>query len=205
MSNIHVSLHSKNKYIMKEMKLKKITSGIILGLLSTLIYIYTTYEAYKFFYAYSYLRNVWLLLGVIGMTLCWLWVIWFLFYAFDYFLWDSNKGKKITVEIPKNVQDEAVIIKEEIWKKKEIKVATEESVQRKKDKKIQTRYKEILIEYKEILPTREYKKFQEDTKYDILLYDALLISRDEEGILLSKIEKEKWEFYASTIKKILAL
>jgi len=70
-------------------------------------------------------------------------------------------------------------------------VATEESVQRKKDKKIQTRYKEILIEYKEILPDQEYKKFQEDTKYDILLYDALLISRDKEGILLSKIEKEK--------------
>ena len=190
---------------MKEMKLKKITSGIILGLLSTLIYIYTTYEAYQFFYAYSYLRNVWLLLGVIGMTLCWLWVIWFLFYAFDYFLGDSNKGKKITVEIPKNVPDEAVIIKEEIWKKIEKKVATEESVQRKKDKKIQTRYKEILIEYKEILPDQEYKKFQEDTEYDILLYDALLISRDKEGILLSKIEKEKWEFYASTIKKILAL
>jgi len=37
-----------------------------------------------------------------------------LFYAFDYFLGDSNKGKKITVEIPKNVPDEAVIIKEEI-------------------------------------------------------------------------------------------
>jgi len=70
-------------------------------------------------------------------------------------------------------------------------VATEESVQRKKDKKIQTRYKEILIEYKEILPDQEYKKFQEDTEYDILLYDALLISRDKEGILLSKIEKEK--------------
>gem|GEM_PF-2944585 len=70
MSNMIVSLHSKNRYIMKEMKLKKITSGIILGLLSTLIYIYTTYEAYQFFYAYSYLRNVWLLLGVIGMTLC---------------------------------------------------------------------------------------------------------------------------------------
>jgi len=205
MSNMIVSLHSKNRYIMKEMKLKKITSGIILGLLSTLIYIYTTYEAYQFFYAYSYLRNVWLLLGVIGMTLCWLWVIWFLFYAFDYFLGDSNKGKKITVEIPKNVPDEAVIIKEEIWKKIEKKVATEESVQRKKDKKIQTRYKEILIEYKEILPDQEYKKFQEDTEYDILLYDALLISRDKEGILLSKIEKEKWEFYASTIKKILAL
>gem|GEM_PF-3118274 len=70
-------------------------------------------------------------------------------------------------------------------------MATEESVQRKKDKKIQTRYKEILIEYKEILPDQEYKKFQEDTEYDILLYDALLISRDKEGILLSKIEKEK--------------
>jgi len=68
---------------------------------------------------------------------------------------------------------------------------TEESVQRKNDKKIQKRYQEILIEYKKILPTREYRKFEEDTKYDILLYDALMISRDKEGILLSDIEKEK--------------
>lgn len=41
------------------------------------------------------------------------------------------------------------------------------------------------------MSAREYKKFEEDTRYDILLYDALMVSRDKEGKLLTQIESEK--------------
>lgn len=81
----------------------------------------------------------------------------------------------------KNEGEKNIIIEEELPKKKEKKtIAVEESLQRKKDKKIQKRYQEVLLEYKKTLTAREYKKFEEDTKYDILLYDALMVSRDKE-------------------------
>lgn len=94
-----------------------------------------------------------------------------------------EKKKRSIEEVKKNNKQEKIIIEEEeiIPRKKEKKnIVIEESTQRKKDKKIQKRYQEVMIEYKKTLPAREYKKFEEDTKYDILLYDALMISRDKE-------------------------
>jgi hypothetical protein len=74
--------------------------------------------------------------------------------------------------------------------------------QRKKDKKIQKIYQKIFAQYKESLTPSEYKKFSEITKYDILLYDALMVSRDKWGNLLKKIELEKWQIYADALKKM---
>jgi hypothetical protein len=52
-------------------------------------------------------------------------------------------------------------------------------IQNEKDKKIKNNYQKLLIEYKKNLPSTEYKKFQEETKYDILIYDALMINHDK--------------------------
>lgn len=188
------------------MKSEKIIAGTILWILSGLIYIYTTYKAYRFFYEYSHLRNMWLILGVVAIMLCWLAAIWFMFYEYNYFMALREKKKRSIEEVEKNNKQEKIIIEEEeiTPRKKEKKnIVIEESTQRKKDKKIQKRYQEVMLEYKKTLPAREYKKFEEDTKYDILLYDALMISRDKEWTLLSKIEQEKGELYATALKKIL--
>ncbi|MBP7806374.1 hypothetical protein KA057_01695 [Candidatus Gracilibacteria bacterium] len=186
------------------MKSEKIIAGATLGILSSFIYIYTTYKAYRFFYEYSHLRNIWLVLGVIGIMLCGVGAIWFLFYEYNYFRLLRIKSKTEAQKPLKNEGEKNIIIEEEAPKKKEKKtIAVEESLQRKKDKKIQKRYQEVLLEYKKTLTAREYKKFEEDTKYDILLYDALMVSRDKEGTLLGKIEQEKGEPYTSALKKIL--
>jgi hypothetical protein len=73
----------------------------------------------------------------------------------------------------------------------------------KKYKKIQKNYKKILTEYKKNLSPHEYRKFEEETQYDILLYDAIIVSQDKTWKLLEKIEYEKWEFYVKILKKIL--
>lgn len=187
------------------MKSEKIITGTILWILSGLIYIYTTYKAYRFFYEYSHLRNMWLILWVIAIMLCWLAAIWFVFYEYNYFLTLKEKKKRSSEETENNKKKEIIIEEEEITPKKKEKknIVIEESAQRKKDKKIQKRYQEVLLEYKKTLSAREYKKFEEDTKYDILLYDALMISRDKEWTLLSKIEQEKGELYTTALKKIL--
>ncbi|MBP7823139.1 hypothetical protein KA050_02195 [Candidatus Gracilibacteria bacterium] len=186
------------------MKSEKIIAGATLGILSSAIYIYTTYKAYRFFYEYSHLRNMWLVLGVIGIMLCGVGAIWFLFYEYNYFRSLRTKNKTEAQKTPKDEEKKTIVIEEETVKKKEKKtIVIEESLQRKKDKKIQKKYQEILIEYKKTMPVREYKKFEEDTRYDILLYDALMVSRDKEGKLLSKLESEKGELYITTLKKIL--
>jgi hypothetical protein len=113
------------------------------------------------------------------------------------------ENKKTTQEVSKNEEKTTFIKEEELPKKKEKKASIEESPSRKRDKKIQRRYQEVLAEYKKTMPAREYKKFEEDTRYDILLYDALMVSRDKEGKLLTQIESEKWEPYTSALKKIL--
>lgn len=188
-----------------EMKSEKIIAGVILWLLSSVIYIYTTYKAYRFFYEYSYLRNIWLLLGVIAIMLCWVWVIWFLFYEYNYFRRLREKTNNNSLEIAEKKNESTKEIPEKEWtpKKKEKKASTEESPSRKRDKKIQKRYQEVLAEYKKTMSAHEYKKFEEDTRYDILLYDALMVSRDKEGKLFTQIESEKWELYTSALKKIL--
>ncbi len=76
-------------------------------------------------------------------------------------------------------------------KKKERKNVTNESPQRGKNKGIQKRYQELLVEYKDTLTPEEYRKFQEYNKYDNLLYDALTINKDKDLSLLGSIEKEK--------------
>lgn len=110
--------------------------------------------------------------------------IWFIFYEYNYFQSLREKRKKNNEELSKNNKEEKTVKfeEEEITpKKKEKKNPTiEESAQRKKDKKIQKRYQEVLLEYKKNLSPREYKKFEEDTKYDVLLYDALMVIRDKE-------------------------
>lgn len=149
---------------------------------------------------------MWLLLGVIGIMLCWLAAIWFIFYEYNYFRLLRAKNEKSAQELSKKDEKITTTVEEEIPKKKERKTSPpEESSSRKKDKRIQKKYQEIFIEYKKTMSSREYKKFEEDTKYDILLYDALMVSRDKEGKLLPKIEAEKWEFYVATLKKILEL
>jgi transketolase len=77
------------------------------------------------------------------------------------------------------------------------------AVQNEKDKRVQRNYQKMLIEYKKELSPAEYKKFQEETKYDILLYDALMVNRDKKGTLLREIEQEKGAHYASMLRKIL--
>lgn len=205
MSNINTALHNKNWDTIKYMKSEKIISWIILWFLSISIYICTTYVAYKFFYAYSYLRSIWLLLGVIAITLLWIWAIWGIYKLNDFLLSLNYRNKKPIIELPKNEILDTIIPEISVSMKKERKEVEEESFQRKNDKKIQKRYQEILKEYKKTLSEKEFKKFEEDTKYDILLYDALMVNHDKDGTLLSKIETEKWEFYVSTLKKILDL
>lgn len=190
------------------MKSEKIFASILLWTVSGLIYIYTTYKAYRFFYEYSHLRNMWLILWVIAIMLCWLGAIWFIFYEYNYFQSLREKRRKNSEELSKNIKEEKTLKfeadEETVPKKKEKKnVTVEESAQRKRDKKIQKRYQEVLLEYRKTLSPREYKKFEEDTKYDILLYDALMVVRDKEWDLLSKIEQEKWEPYTTALKKIL--
>ena len=70
-------------------------------------------------------------------------------------------------------------------------IPTSKLSQSKKDKRIQENYKAILLDYKRNLSSREYKIFQADTQYDILIYDALMVSRDKEGNMLTKLEHEK--------------
>lgn len=188
------------------MKSEKIIAGIALWIVSGFVYIYTTYKAYRFFYEYSHLRNMWLILWVIAIMLCWLGAIWFIFYEYNYFQSLREKRKKNNEELTKNNKEEKTVKFEEetASKKKEKKnITVEESTQRKRDKKIQRRYQEVLLEYKKTLSPREYKKFEEDTKYDVLLYDALMVVRDKEWVLLSKIEQEKGEPYITALKKIL--
>lgn len=60
----------------------------------------------------------------------------------------------------------------------------------------------MLIEYKRTLASW-VQKFQEETKYDILLYDALMINRDKKWTLFREIEQEKGAHYASMLRKIL--
>lgn len=94
-----------------------------------------------------------------------------------------EKKKRSSEKVEKDNKQEKIIIEEEeiTPRRKEKKnIVIEESAQRKKDKKIQKRYQEVMLEYKKTLSTREYKKFEEDTRYDILLYDALMINRDKE-------------------------
>jgi hypothetical protein len=185
------------------MKSEKFISRILLWFFSIAIYICTTYASYKFFYAYSYLRNMWLLFGVIGITLFWIWTIWCMYRVYDYFVWLNLRITKTIEELPKNEATETINPEVITQTKKVKKIIAEESVQRKNDKKIQKRYQEILAEYKKTLSDSEFKKFEEDTRYDILLYDALMVNHDKSGTMFAKIEKEKWEFYTSTLKRIL--
>ena len=188
------------------MKIESIISRVILWFISSIIYIFTTYGAYRFFYEYSHLRNIWLLLWVICIMLCGVAVIWFIHYVYNYFHELKEQAKKKSLEVSeKKVEWTKEISEKELAPKKKEKktIVIEESLQRKKDKKIQKKYQEILIEYKKTMSVREYRKFEEDTRYDILLYDALMVSRDKEGKLLSKLESEKWELYITTLKKIL--
>lgn len=81
--------------------------------------------------------------------------------------------------------------------------AAQLTTKKKEDRKLQKNYLAVLAEYKRDLPPHEYRKFQEDTKYDILLYDAIMVSKDKQGTLLEKIRQDKGELYASAIQKIL--
>ncbi len=146
--------------------------------------------------------------------LCGLGAIWLLLYGYDYLVWIRKTAKNIPednqlpiAEKEKEQEKEILVAKNRIEivptrKAKEIQLP-EESLQKKKDKKIQRRYQEILKEYKKTLSVADYNKFEESTRYDILLYDAIMVSHDTEWKVLSKLESEKWSFYTSTIKKIL--
>lgn len=224
MSNIGVILEQTllhgNLDKMKNVKAQKITINIGLWILSGIIYICTTYAAYKFFHGYVHLRNMWLILGVMSIMLCWLWLIWLVLYGYDYFSARINKKNppQENTELPSvsdkqeietRAPEEKVAFSantetEILPEKKEKKtVSREESLEKKRDKNIHKRYQEVIKEYKKTLSETDYKKFEELTRYDTLLYDALMVSRDKEWKLLSKLENEKWSVYISAITKIL--
>lgn len=159
------------------MKSEKIIAGIALWIVSGFIYIFTTYKAYRFFYEYSHLRNMWLILWVIAIMLFWLGAIWFIFYEYNYFQSLREKRKKNNEELSKNNKEEKTVKfeEEEITpKKKEKKNPTiEESAQRKKDKKIQKRYQEVLLEYKKtchLVNIKNLRKIQNMTYYCMMLW-----------------------------------
>lgn len=76
-------------------------------------------------------------------------------------------------------------------------------IQNEKDKKIKLNYQKLLVEYRKNLSPSDYKKFQEETKYDVLIYDALMVSRDKDGTVLRNIQIEKSAVYMEALKKIL--
>lgn len=146
--------------------------------------------------------------------LCGLAAIWFLLYGYDYLIWTRKSTKNVPednqspVEEKENEKEEKFLVtknRKEIVPTRKVREIQppEESLQKKKDKKIQKRYQEILKEYKKTLSVADYNKFEESTRYDILLYDALMVSRDKEWTLLWKIEQEKGESYTNALKKIL--
>lgn len=138
----------------------------------------------------------------------WMGVMYCIFYAYDYFQKIRAREHEIALKIEKLNEhknpEQKIVEKEEKPQKKWDINPPEELTQSKKDKKIQKQYKEILSEYKNTLSPKKYKKFEEETKYDVLLYDALMVSRDKDGTLLTKIEQEKWELYTEALKKILS-
>lgn len=154
-----------------------------------------------------------------SIMLCWLWAIWLLLYGYDYLSTRINEKtlppentklqgvtdiQKIETEISEEKGAFSPKTEVELPAKREKKtVSQEESLEKKRDKNIHKRYQEVLKEYKRTLSAAEYKKFEEITRYDILLYDALMVSRDKEWKLLSKLENEKWSLYVSAITKIL--
>lgn len=143
------------------------------------------------------------------IMLCWLWIIWILLFGYDYFsarVTSKNSVPDSTVKTDQAVEEKEIVSPKEPTEtsqtKRERKIV-EESWAKKQDKAILKRYRETLKEYKKTLSAEDYKKFEAMTRYDTLLYDALMVSRDKEWELLSKLENEKWSLYASAITKIL--
>lgn len=105
------------------------------------------------------------------------------------------KKRKIVIE------EEKEILPSPEKEKKETK--SPRMIQNEKDKRIKTNYQKLLVEYRKNLTPSEYKKFQEETKYDVLIYDALMVSRDKDNTVLKNIQTEKSTLYIEALKKIL--
>lgn len=174
------------------MGIKKVLTTILLWICTVAIYIYALYFWYTFFREYAYIGRVPVTIGAIVIILLAEGLVLILFHTYH-----SIYKKKDIIVVAEPVEK-----KEEIKEKKE-EIKNPRAIQNEKDKRVQRNYQKMLIDYKKELSPAEYKKFQEETKYDILLYDALMIIRDKKWTLLKEIEQEKGAHYASMLRKIL--
>lgn len=112
-------------------------------------------------------------------------LIWLLFHAHKIILRKKTRKSETEMTQPKQELKE----KEDAnGDKKELKEKDEQKI---RDKKIQKNYQKIFSESKKTLSPSDYKTLEEMAQYDILLYDALMVSRDTSGKKLQKIESEK--------------
>lgn len=173
------------------MNATSILSRIVSWILAVIIYMATFYYAYNFFYAYSYLGHLQIVIGAILIMLAGMGCVWIVFHLRTKIF----HTKKVVVE----KREEK--IQETREEKKETK--SPRMIQNEKDKKIKLNYQKLLVEYRKNLSPSDYKKFQEETKYDVLIYDALMVSRDKDGTVLRNIQIEKSAVYMEALKKIL--
>ncbi len=182
--------------------MKKLSrSSIILGAIT--IYGLWVYIAYLSFHYFSYVPiKLRVSLTIVSILLgeLFLWILFTLYRRYSPENHSSQSERHNPVATPKEPKPQK---EEHIQVEKKEILVTESPKQEKKSKKIQESYKRVLLECQKKLSPKEYKKFQEDTKYDILLYDALIVSQDKTWDVLKKIQTEKGEFYANTVLEIL--